>query len=139
MDISGKALLQALEAGVEMVKPNLQELESITGEASIEAAKKLYKKYSVAILLTLGAKGAAYISTESYFVKAGKITAINPVASGDSLLAAFVWARSRGWTIPEALKLGVAAGMENAKRGGGAQIKRAPVISIFNKLSCEQL
>ena len=53
----------------------------------------------------------------------------NPVASGDCLLAAFIWARSEGWSLTDALRLGVAAGAENAADGGGARLTRAGVMT----------
>ncbi len=139
VDSSGSALLAAFEANVKMVKPNQAELFAIAPGDSISAAKSLYKKYGVAILLSLGKDGAAYIAKQSYFVKALKIKAINPVASGDSFLAAFLWAQRQDWSIAESLKLGVAAGMENAVRGGGGQVTKDGIFEYLKFLSAQSL
>ena len=120
VDSSGAALQAALEAGVALVKPNRQELADllpVQGDGTAEA-KLLFERYGVPILLSLGAAGAAYIAGETLQVPAPVVKAVNPVASGDCLLAAFVWARSAGWSLADALRLGVAAGAENAARGG---------------------
>ena len=130
VDSSGDALRAALEAGAALVKPNRAELGGIipvTGEG-VSEAQTLYKRYGVPILLTLGADGAAYIGEEVQVCPAPKVEVTNPVASGDSLLAAFLWARAEGWSLKRALELGVAAGAENAASGGGARLSKEGVM-----------
>ena len=130
VDSSGDALRAALEAGVALVKPNRAELDSVipvTGDG-VGEAKTIFEHYGVPILLTLGADGAAYVGKEVQVCPAPKVEVTNPVASGDSLLAAFLWARAVGWSVKRALQLGVAAGAENAASGGGARISKAGVM-----------
>ena len=138
VDSSGDALRAALEAGVALVKPNRAELDSVipvTGDSvkdsvnnSVSAAQTLFEHYGVPILLTLGADGAAYVGEEVQVCPAPQVEVVNPVASGDSLLAAFLWARAEGWSVKRALQLGVAAGAENAACGGGARLSREGVM-----------
>lgn len=135
VDSSGHALRVALEAGVALVKPNLAELQSLLSVSNnsvssngITEAGTLYDVYGVPILLSLGAAGAAYVAEETLIVSAPKIQVLNPVASGDCLLAAFVWARAEGWSLLDALRLGVAAGAENAAAGGGARVTQAGIL-----------
>ena len=133
VDSSGAALRAALEAGVALVKPNryeLAELVPVQGDGMAEA-KLLYERYGVPILLSLGAQGAAYIAEQTLRAPAPKIEVVNPVASGDCLLAAFVWALSQGWSLEDALCLGVSAGAENAAMGGGAALTRTGVMARF--------
>ena len=133
VDSSGAALRAALEAGVTLVKPNryeLAELVPVQGDGMAEA-KLLYERYGVPILLSLGAQGAAYIAEQTLRAPAPKIEVVNPVASGDCLLAAFVWALSQGWSLEDALCLGVSAGAENAAMGGGAALTRTGVMARF--------
>jgi len=135
VDSSGAALRAALGAGVALVKPNrreLAELLPVQGDGIAEA-KLLFGSYGVPILLSLGAAGAAYIAGETLRVPAPAVEAVNPVASGDCLLAAFIWARSEGWSLTDALRLGVAAGAENAAAGGGARITRAGLLTRFER------
>ena len=130
VDSSGEALKAALEAGVALVKPNRSELNSIlpVKNDGLNEARALFETYGVPVLLTLGAEGAAYIAEETHTVPAPKVEVVNPVASGDSLLAAFLWARAQGWTLERSLQLGVAAGAENAAVGGGARLSREGVM-----------
>lgn len=131
VDTSGGALRTALEAGAALVKPNRQELEGLVpvqGDGVAEA-KLLYETYGVPILLSLGVRGAAHIADETLVVPAPSVEVRNPVASGDCLLAAFLWARSEEWSLERSLQLGVAAGAENAAEGGGARLTRAAVMT----------
>ncbi len=133
VDSSGAALRAALEAGVALVKPNRHELAELLPVQSdgVAEAKRLFERYGVPILLSLGAQGAAYIAEQTLQAPAPKVEVVNPVASGDCLLAAFVWARSEGWSLEGALRLGVSAGAENAAQGGGAAVTRAGVMMRF--------
>jgi 1-phosphofructokinase family hexose kinase len=118
VDSSGVGLQAALAAGAALIKPNEHELEGLTGSGTLQAAHDLYRRSGVAVLLTLGERGAAYIGQEVWEAAAPQVEVINPVGSGDSLLGAFLYARQGGQSIPDALRLGVAAGSANAMLGG---------------------
>lgn len=137
VDSSGDALKAALEAGVGLVKPNQAELHglvSFTGDG-LQEAKTLFEVYGVPILLSMGAQGAAYIAETTHQIAAPDITVHNPVASGDSLLAAFLWARSKSWSLCDALRLGVASGVENAASGGGARMTKSAIMSRLKQMA----
>lgn len=127
VDSSGVGLQAALDARVALIKPNEHELEGLIGNASLQATRDLYRRTGVAVLLTLGQRGAAYVGQEIWQATAPTIEARNPVGSGDSLLGAFLQARQAGQSIQEALRLGVAAGSANAMLGGPLNL-RAEVI-----------
>jgi tagatose 6-phosphate kinase len=118
VDASGSMLAAALEAGVALVKCNQAELADVIGRDSaggVEEATELFRRYETPILLTQGATGATLIDHESYWAKPPEISIRNPVCSGDSLLGAFLWGLAQGHTSAEALRMGVAAGAENAR------------------------
>ena len=117
VDTSGPTLVAALEAKVSLVKANQAELAGVVGRASagVEEAIELFQEYQTPILLTQGASGATLIDRESYWAKPPEITVRNPVCSGDSLLGAFLWELAQGYTSAQALRMGVAAGAENAR------------------------
>lgn len=121
VDTSGEALATALECQVALIKPNRQELSALTGvpDAGVPEARHLYERYGTPILFTMGAEGAAYVGERCVVAQAPEVDVVNPVGSGDSLLGAFLWARAQGATLEDALCYGVAAGSDNAKRGGG--------------------
>ena len=118
VDSSGAGLEAAVDAGASLIKPNAQELQALTGSGSLEAARTLYQRSGVRVLLTLGERGAAYVGEEVWEVSAPPVEVRNPVGSGDALLGTFLWARQSGMSIPAALRLAVAAGSANAMLGG---------------------
>jgi tagatose 6-phosphate kinase len=117
VDTSGPTLVAALEARVALVKANHAELAGVISRESarVKDAIELFQHYQTAILFTQGASGAALIDNESYWAKPPEVTVRNPVCSGDSLLGAFLWELAQGHTPAEALRMGVAAGAENAR------------------------
>lgn len=141
VDNSGAALKASLSQGTLFIKPNAAELAQLLNqiEAGIEDARKLYQKHGVPILLTLGEKGAAYIGERSYVAKAPHIEVKNPVGSGDSLLAAFVWANSNGYTKEESLRVAVAAGSDNARKGGGGNVSLQGIEALARATELQEI
>jgi tagatose 6-phosphate kinase len=140
VDTSGAALRAALEVGVALVKPNLAELGAITRtpNPSVRDARALFETYGTPILLTLGAAGAAYIGEERCAARPPPVAAANPVGSGDSLLAAFLWARHEGRSLEAALRFGVAAGADNARQGG-ARVTKEGVLELASQVTTEAI
>lgn len=134
VDSSGLGLEAALEAGAALIKPNEHELESLTGSATVQAAQALYRRTGVAVLLTLGERGAAYVGQETWEAAAPQIQVLNPVGSGDSLLGAFLYAWQEGQPIQEALRLGVAAGSANALLGGPLKFRAEVARSLLSRV-----
>jgi tagatose 6-phosphate kinase len=134
VDTSGRTLVAALEARVALVKANQAELASVMGtdSAGVEEAIELFRQYQTPILLTQGASGAALIDRESYWAKPPEISVRNPVCSGDSLLGAFLWQRAQGATSAKALRMGVAAGAENA-RATECEVTAEGVLELYKR------
>jgi len=133
VDTSGAALAAAVRAKPALIAPNRAELQALvphTGDP-LAAARAVYEEHGVPVLLTLGAAGAAYVGESVHQVPAPRVETVNPVGSGDALLAAFLYARATGWEAPAALRLGVAAGAENAAAGGGARVTRAAIFARY--------
>ena len=124
LDSSGAALCEGIAAKPWMVKPNRVELESLIGaplgDATTRAAhaRRLHEGGIDVVALTLGSEGALLVSDR------GCLSAVPPavefasaVASGDSFLAAFLWAWTHGATpgdAASALRLATGAGAANA-------------------------
>ena len=134
VDTSGPTLVAALEARVALVKANQAELANVMGRdsAGIEEAIELFRQYQTPILLTQGASGAALIDRESYWAEPPEVSVRNPVCSGDSLLGAFLWELAQGATSAEALRIGVAAGAENA-RATECEVTAEGVLELYER------
>jgi 1-phosphofructokinase family hexose kinase len=117
LDADGPALAAGLAAGPEMVKGNRRELERLLGrhlddeESTLQAAHELRGMEVRTAVVTRGREGAiAECDDGCWRAQAPRVRAVSAVGSGDGLLAGVVFTLSRGGTMEEALRLGVAAG-----------------------------
>ncbi|OIK07231.1 1-phosphofructokinase [Streptomyces monashensis] len=114
LDTSGRALLEALRARPDVVKPNAEELAqaverplATVGDA-LKAAEELRGMGARAVLASLGADGQLLVEdTGAWFAHARVDTVRSNVGAGDSSLAGFLIAGGSG---PEALASAVAHG-----------------------------
>lgn len=146
VDTGGLALVVALGVGVALVAPNERELAEAARELCmpsvsdpVATARALRDRFGSAVLLTRGAAGAVLVEDEAWWAAAPEVTAGNPVGSGDCLLGAYVLARSAGEAAADALRLGVAAGAENARRGGGGTLDGDAVRALAGSVELRRL
>lgn len=117
VDCAGDALVQALGAGLDLVKVNEAELAGITGqpvhdrEDCVAAAARLLETGARMVAVTRGAKGALLVTSRgAWEAAAPPVRALSTVGAGDSFLAGLVWSLASNQPEPEALRMGVAAG-----------------------------
>jgi 1-phosphofructokinase family hexose kinase len=129
LDASGDALSLGLRAAPWMAKPNLSELRRLTGadladEAAIRrAAEQILESGVRVVIVTSGRHGCVGVSgREAWRAVPPEIDLVSAVGSGDSFLAAFIWAVEKGRSFAQAISLGTAAGAANAAAYGAGQI-----------------
>jgi 1-phosphofructokinase len=126
VDTSGdplRALFAAGEASAPgLVKPNAEELAELTGTGSeaefesdpvraADAARQLVGRGTGAVLATLGAKGAVLVTADgAWHATHPPVIARSTVGAGDSSLAGYLLAHSRGASAPDCLRQAVAHG-----------------------------
>jgi 6-phosphofructokinase 2 len=118
VDSSGLPLKAALDAGVYLVKPSLNELRGLLNTAldtqadQIEACCGLIEnKHAEVVALTSGEQGALLVTRDRVLHAAAlPIKLISVVGAGDSFLGAMIWALASGHALDEAFRYGVAAG-----------------------------
>ena len=123
LDIRGEGLLKALDLEPTIVKPNREELAQTIGraldtdESLLEAMRSLNNRGAQWVVVTSG-PGAVWLTSceETYRfvpppVPASKI--VNPIGCGDSMAAALAWAVHEGIAVPEAVRLGIGASVDN--------------------------
>lgn len=121
LDASEENLKESIKAGPHIVKPNTAELSQLAGcelmtvEEIVGAAKGL-KQYGVDIAaVTMGRSGAIVTDgTHAWQAVPPPIKFASAVGSGDSFVAAFLYASAHGAPLQEALALATAAGAANA-------------------------
>ena len=120
VDTSGQKLLDCLKYKPFLIKPNKDELSEIVGktletdEEIITAAKKLKAMGAVNVLVSMGGDGALLVDEMGVVHRAKpiKITPVNTVGAGDSMVAGFLSGIDMGYEY--ALKLGNACGAASA-------------------------
>ncbi len=118
LDTSGAPLAAALDEGVHLVKPNLRELREYTGrpleteDEWAEAALGLVDAGKAEVVaLSLGHRGALLAARGAVLRAAAlEVTIASTVGAGDSFVASIVWSLSRGASLEQALRTGVAGG-----------------------------
>jgi fructose-1-phosphate kinase PfkB-like protein len=122
LDTSGDALVKLAGCGlIDIVKPNIQEFEQITGEkfdtgSLLNDKTKLENIKAGRILISCGADGAVMICGEERFkcrVKDSK-EVLSTVACGDYFLAGYLWAAKQGFDEKRAVQCAVKAGTAKA-------------------------
>ncbi len=127
LDCSGEALRHAGQrGGIHLLKPSLSELATLAGGkvegvAAQEAALRELIGRGVAevIVLSLGGEGAVLAGKEGIERFAPlDVPVCSAVGAGDSMVGAMVLALSRGWSLPAAVRYGIAAGSATLMRPG---------------------
>jgi len=103
VDSSGAALAAAVEAGVDLAKPNEHELAELLGvelkdsAAILPAARKLRRERIPNLIVSMGGEGALFLSEDSELLAcAPEVKVVSTVGAGDSLLAGYLQGQSLG-------------------------------------------
>lgn len=103
VDTSGPALLSAVAAGPDLIKPNREELAAAVGRPLsdladvVAAAEELRAHGAGAVLASLGADGAVLVDRNgTHHCRADPIEPRSTVGAGDAMLAGFLAAGASG-------------------------------------------
>lgn len=146
IDCEGEKLKNALAAGVDIVKPNLYELESITESKCltradmIDGAKKLIDLGAKKVLLSLGSSGAILTDgNEHLYCKSANVAVNSTVGAGDCMLAAALVMTERGLPDEEVLRCAVAAGTASITTPGTNLFYKDKYEEIYDRISVERI
>ena len=122
VDTSGKALEEILSAKPYMIKPNNDELsilmnKDIKTEADIKEALFFLMEKGIEVpFISLGKDGAAaMVDGVCYKFSSPEVEVINAVGSGDSAVAGVCTGLDMGYSVIDAIKLGMASGTANTQ------------------------
>ncbi len=141
-DTEGAKMLAALEAGVDLVKPNLEELEETLGrelktrDDMLQGCRELLDRGAKNVLLSLGRDGAIITNgTKNYYCKSINVAVNSTVGAGDGMVAAVAVKMQEGAGLPEILRAGVAAGTATVTTFGTISFTKAKYDEIFSNLT----
>lgn len=115
VDSSGPALGEALRHGADLVKPNQYELAEQVGcdpedpAACIAAARKLQAERIPSVILSLGAAGAVFLTTDgAVHAMPPPTRVVSSVGAGDSLLAGYLAGIAKSQPLADRARLACA-------------------------------
>lgn len=142
-DTSGDALEEVLKEGVYLLKPNLGELGTLTGQKELdndsadEAAKQLVDEGKAEIVVvSLGPQGAYLVSKdETIHVPAPSVKKLSTVGAGDSMVAGMVSVLAKGGSLTEMARMGVACGSAATMSSGTGLFSKDNAEKLYKWLS----
>ena len=141
-DTEGAKLFAALEAGIDLVKPNLEELQETLGrefkdkDDMLAGCRELLDRGAKMVLLSLGKDGAVITNgTRNYFCKSINVAVNSTVGAGDGMVAAAATMLQKGADLPDILRAGVAAGTATVTTFDTISFTKAKYEEIFASLS----
>lgn len=144
LDCSNKALTEVLRGQYKplLIKPNIDEIAELLGEQINEDIDSLKQAVSNPIfkniewvVVSLGSNGVFAKHKDKYYkVEIPKIQVVNPVGSGDSMIAGFASALINKATNEEILKKANTLGMLNAQETVTGYINLKNYDDLYNKI-----
>ncbi len=146
VDTVGNVLEELLTAEPYMVKPNQDELsvlmnrEITTDDDIKEALWYLLKKGVEVPFFSMGKDGAAtLINGCCYRFLSPDVEVVNAVGSGDSTVAGVAAGLDMGYTIEDAMKLGMAAGIANTQFEQTGIVTKELVENFYNLVQVKKI
>ncbi len=145
LDAHGPEFAQGIDAVPYMVKPNAVESEELLGfpldtdDARGRAVDAFHTRGVALVVLSLGKDGALVSRAgERFRVVPPTIREVNPVGSGDALVAGLAIGLLEGMSLETMARLGVAAGTANAMSWDIGHFTNDEVIRVAQEVTIEE-
>lgn len=146
LDATGNALVFGLAQKPFMVKPNLPELEAVmhrelkTLRAIRDAALWLIQQGAQNVIVSMGKYGAVYTNGKrTLFAPAIQVEARSTVGAGDAMVGGVLMGLSRGESLEDSLRYGVAAGGASVMTDGTQLITVSDFEALLPKATLQEL
>jgi 6-phosphofructokinase 2 len=146
LDADGELLRHGYKANPFLIKPNIHEFQRLTGNRSTEIddlreeARHIVEGGIEIVLISMGPKGIVGVKgDEALWAIPPQIDVVSQVGAGDSALAGFVYALTKGMDFRESLILATAAGTASVATPGTELCKTKDVKKIRKKITIEKL
>jgi fructose-1-phosphate kinase PfkB-like protein len=120
VDSRGAILREAVEAGADWIKCNLEEAEQTTGLKGVDRCiRSLIGNGSTGVMVTLGKEGLlAEVNGTTFSILAPKVKVKDPTGAGDGVTAGLVYGETRLWTMEKTLQIAAGVGAWKVSRKG---------------------
>jgi 1-phosphofructokinase len=142
LDTSRDALREGVQAGPTVVKPNVDELRQLTGQALAgdaeleQAARELMDSGTQLVVISMGEQGAMFVdSTNTLLAVPPAITVKSTVGAGDAMVAGLLAGITRGLSLPDSARLATAFSLGAITRIGSHLPTPDVLQSYFQQVS----
>ena len=120
VDSRGALMREAVAAGADWIKCNLEEAEETTGLIGIDRCiRSLVGSGTTGAVVTLGKDGlAADVNGSTFSIPAPKVKVKDPTGAGDVVTAALIYGEIRVWTTDKTLRIAAGVGAWKVSQGG---------------------
>jgi 1-phosphofructokinase family hexose kinase len=152
LDTSGKALAGGMRAKPYMIKPNLEELQTLLGESLKKsqsairyASGEILKKGVSMVVVSLGPSGVIVVYDDNHRAKKAKITIDDDIVlshkpgSGDALVGGFAIGLLEDKRIDDTIRLGVACGAASQLVMGPGECRLHDIERMIPQVQIEEL
>lgn len=145
-DCSGEKMFAALRTGVDLVKPNLDELQTALGrefkdkDDMLSGCYELLDRGAKKVLLSLGKSGAVITDgSKHFYCKSINVAVNSTVGAGDGMVAAAAMRLKENAPIEEILRSGVAAGTATVTTVGKISFTKEKYEEVYKTLSVKEI
>ena len=143
IDTSGAALEACADSHVFLLKPNLRELEILSGKKFtsethiLEIARDLIRDGMAEVfVISMGASGAMMVTADEAVQMRPPVVPIqSKVGAGDSMVGGIVWALANGESLVDATRYGIASGTAAVMTPGTELCRRDDVLDIYKRIA----
>ena len=124
LDTSGEALREGARAGPTIVKPNVDELHQLTGqaladEAAIEQAARQLLGDIQLVVISMGERGALFVDAATTLMATPpQVQVKSTVGAGDAMVAGLIAGQIQGVSLPDCARLATAFSLGTITRLG---------------------
>lgn len=146
VDASSGRLFSAIKKGVDLVKPNLEELEHTLGrkieskEDMLEGCYELISLGAKTVVLSLGKQGAILTDgKKNYYCKSMNVAVNSTVGAGDGMVSAMAVKLAENAPLFEILRSGVAAGTATVMTTGKTSFTKEKYNEVLATLRVSEI
>ena len=146
LDCAGETLLHGIKEKPFLIKPNLPEIEAImkkelrTLRGLRDAALFLIEYGAQNVIISRGQYGAMLVSRkDTFFAPALMVEARSTVGAGDAMIGGVLAGLSRGESLEDSFRCGVAAGAASVMTDGTQLLRRPDFEALLPKVTVQEV